>query len=184
MRSAWLAAVGVVLLAGSASAFHEGELPLVQRLALDLEARARHVAGLATSQSHHFSHREHRMLEHLDRFAAAANRFHAVVAGYFASPGQTLAELDLINREADGVERYVYSSHAVSHVVGEWDNLCEVIRQLNAIVGYRRGAAYSPYGTGYVPYRSRSAHGYSPYGRGYRRDDDDDDHRRRGIWRR
>lgn len=125
--------VALLLTAGltPARALHREEVPIVTRLAQELERRAGHVVQAAAVQAHHFSRREARMLGSLRHFHGQAARLRAGLERYFTHPAQVDQAIAELNEDADRVERYIYRSHAVSHVVADWNRCAALLRQLN-----------------------------------------------------
>lgn len=126
--------VGIALLgldAGAARAVHQGDIPVLKRLAHELEDRARHVHHYAESQAHHFTWQEQQMLRALHHFESQARQFHNTVEGYFSSPWQVQQALQHLNNDADHVEMYIYHSHAMAHVVQDWNRAARLLGRIN-----------------------------------------------------
>lgn len=127
-----------------ARALHREDIPILVRLAHDLEQRAEHALVAADAQAHHFTGREVRMLRSLQHFRGQAGRFHWGIERYFSSPHEVEDALAELNEDADRVERVIYRSHTVSNVVADWSRAASLLRQIN---GYF-GAEAAPHGGG------------------------------------
>ena len=130
-----LAMLLLILGATPVCALHREEVPLVMRLAQELEQRAGHVAQAASGQAHHFSRREARMLRSLRHFHGQAAQLRLGLERYFTHPAQVDNAIQELNDDADSVERYIYRSHAVSHVVADWNRCAVLLRQINRYFG-------------------------------------------------
>lgn len=117
------------------SALHREDIPVLVRLAHELEQRAAHVHQAAAGQVHHLSRREDRLIRSLAHFHGQAAQLHRTVESYFASPGPVLAALEHLNDDADRVEDRIYRAHALSHVVDDWNRCALLLRQINRYFG-------------------------------------------------
>jgi uncharacterized protein YukE len=131
----FLALFGIILgLAAGSPAFAIQQLtymPAVTNLADRLDEAAANVQKQAQTDAQRFDPAERDMLRALRRFAASADRFHAMVASYSSENERLESELDHMNQIAARIDDAVYRGHATRHATREWAYATALLRDVN-----------------------------------------------------
>lgn len=114
-----------------ALAIQQTYMPAVANLAHRLDDAATRIHRRAEADVQRFDLAELDTLRALRRFAASADRFHAMLASYSSEGAQVEAELDRMNDVADRIDDSIYESHATRRVTRDWTHAKTLLRDIN-----------------------------------------------------
>lgn len=135
-----LTALSLILVAGAAWAAHpeadrgnaaiRHQVEEVQKLAHEVEDRARLVHRSAERSAHHRSHREARALVRLHELEEQARHFHAEVESYGQSFHHTEADFRELRRAYSRAAYAMHNLHAFRNVNRQFDRLSDAMYEL------------------------------------------------------